>query len=148
MNVEIDIYHGRQSYEIGFGIAYEGVRHSLSAIIRVTDPELAKQYRNYAATTPTAVVEGLTRLSDVIKRCGERALRGDPEFIEALETQRTLWLNEYAVDVRASQLRPEAAAAFQRGDYRTAAELYERIRSRLTPAELKKLAIAQARAKR
>ena len=141
-DLEIDIYHGRQSYEIGFGIAYEGIRYPLSAIIRVTDPELDKQYRNYTARTPTAIEEGLRLLANVVKRYGERALRGDAEFITALESGRELWLDE----VCARQLRPEAAAAFQRGDYRKAAELYEQFRSNLTPAEVKKLAVAKRRA--
>jgi len=43
------------------------------------------------------------------------------------------------------QLRPKADDAFRRGDYREAAELYERIQPRLTPAEKKKLSIARQR---
>jgi hypothetical protein len=54
-------------------------------------------------------------------------------------------VHEYALDVLVNQLRPKAEEAFRRGDYRNAAELYERIRSRLTAAELKKLAIATER---
>jgi hypothetical protein len=42
-------------------------------------------------------------------------------------------------------LRPRADEAFRRGNYQEAAELYERIRPRLTPAELKKLAVARER---
>jgi hypothetical protein len=142
----IDIYHGRQSYEIGFGIAHDGIRYSISELIRATDSEAGKQFRAYAANTPAAIDEGLTQLEKLIRRYGERALRGDPEFFAALESQRNLWLQEHALDVLARQSRPEAAAAFQRGDYRKAAQLYEQIRPRLTLAELKKLAVAKERA--
>jgi hypothetical protein len=89
-DIEIDVYHGRQSYEVGFGIAYEGIRYSLGAIISVTDPELGGQYRNTAAKTPKAIEEGLTVVADLVTRFGERALSGDPEFITALENVREL----------------------------------------------------------
>jgi hypothetical protein len=38
---------------------------------------------------------------------------------------------------------PEAREAFRRKEYGRAAELYESIRDRLTPAEIKKLEYAQ-----
>jgi len=41
-DVELDVYHGRQSYEIGAGVSYLGTRYSLVEIIRATDPETAK----------------------------------------------------------------------------------------------------------
>ena len=43
-------------------------------------------------------------------------------------------------------MRPKAEEAFRNGDYRRAAELYEEIVPRLTPAEAKKLALARKRA--
>lgn len=48
----------------------------------------------------------------------------------------------YEVGVK---LRPQAEQAFREGNYSKAAELDGRIRERLSPAEVKKLAFAEAR---
>lgn len=143
--IEVDVYHGQQSYEIGFGIERSGVRYSLSDLIRTTDPQAAGQYRNFAATTQSGIAEGLTRLVELVKRYGEPALQGDPEFFAALESQRKAWAERYALDVLAEHVRPKAETAFREGNYREAADLYEKIAPRLSPAEQKKLATARKR---
>jgi hypothetical protein len=145
--LEIDIYHGRQSYEVGFGITRHGVRYTISELVRAADPDAAARYRNYAATTPDGVAEGLTRLAELVRRYGRRALRDDPRFFATLDKQKKSWREEYALDVLAGQLRPKADAAFRNRDYREAAELYEKIRPRLTATELKKLALAKERSR-
>jgi len=147
-DIDVDVHHGRQSYEVGAGVTGFGVRYAMSEVIRVTDPEAAKVYRNTVATTPAVVAEGLEELSALMKRYGAAALRGDPQFFSALAKQREQWSEDYALDVLADQLRPQADEAFRRGDYSTAAELYGRIRVRLSPAETKKLALAEDRSKR
>jgi len=35
--VEVDVYHGRQSYEIGGGVTLSGSRYAMSEIVRATD---------------------------------------------------------------------------------------------------------------
>jgi hypothetical protein len=119
----------------------------MSDIIRTTDSEAAQQYRNFAATTSAGVVEGLSQLAVLVKRYAEPVLRSDPKFFAALEKQREAWASGYALDVLAEQLRPKADAAFRHGDYQEAAALYEKIRPRLSAAELKKLEIAKERAR-
>lgn len=145
-DLEVAIYHGRQSFEIGFEITRSGTRYSIEELIRIAHPEVAAQYRNYQTTTPQGVAEGLAQLEGLVKQYGERALSGDPVFFAALDQQRKSWAEGYALDVLAGQLRPKAEAAFRSGDYRQAADLYERIRARLSAAELKKLALAKERA--
>jgi len=143
--VEADVYHGRQSYELGFEIGLGGPKYSMSELIRATDPETARQYRNFVARTQSSLTEGLARLEALAKQYGEQAFLGDPEFFAGLESQRKSWAEGYALDVLEGQLRPKADEAFRRGNYQEAAELFERIRPRLTPAELKKLAVARER---
>ena len=147
-DLEIDVYHGRQSFEVGFGIARKGTRYSLSELIRAVDPAAAEQYRNETATTPAGIVDTLARLQDAVLRFGRRALRDDDEYYAALESQRKSWAEGYALDVLEAQVRPKADAAFRSGDYRQAAEFYEKIRARLSAAELKKLELARDRAGR
>jgi hypothetical protein len=146
--IEVDVYHGRQSYELGAGVTGFGTRYAMSELIRATDPEAAKGYRNAVVTTCEGMVKGLEELSLLIKRYGTMALQGDPQFFMMLEKQRKQWSEEYALDVLADQLRPQADEAFRQGDYSTAAELFGRIRARLSPAEIKKLALAEARIRR
>lgn len=145
IGVEVDVYHGRQSYEIGAGVSGFGARYALVEIVRATDPITAERYRNAVATTPERVTASLEELALLMKRYGIAALRGDQQFFSMLENQRKSWSEEYALDVLADQLRPQADDAFRRADYSMAAELYARIRSRLSPAEIKKLAIAEQR---
>jgi len=143
--IEVDVFHGRQSYEIGAGISGFGTRYAMSEIIRAIDPEVARRYRDAVATTPEAVASALEELGSLMKSYGSRALSGDPQFFSELGQQRKIWSEDYALDVLAEQVRPKATDAFRRGDYATAAKLYTRIRSRLSPAEIKKLALAKAR---
>lgn len=144
-DIDADVYFEPGSYEIGLQVNRSGVKCSLSEMIRLAGDDSWRTYRDFAATTIDGVAEGLARLAELTKRFGQRALRGDPEFFGNLERERRLWTHEYALDVLESQLRPKADQAFRAGDYRTAAELYARIQSRLTSAEIKKLEIAKTR---
>ena len=144
--VEADIYYGRRSFELGFEIRRGMTKFSLSELIRIIDPETAKKYRNFTATTQRALDEGLERLAELVMRYGQQALHGDPEVFTALEKEGKSWAESYALDVLARTLRPKADEAFRHGNYREAAELYERFRSRLAADEIKKLEIARKRA--
>ncbi|MCG3188108.1 MAG: hypothetical protein IOMNBAOH_02832 [Rhodocyclaceae bacterium] len=146
-DIDVDVYHGRRSYEIGFGITRQGVRYSLSEFIRSSDPEFAEQYRYPTATTQEVLVDGLTRTAELVKRYCIKALQGNPAFFSTLGSQRKLWAEKYAFDVMVGQLRPKAHEAFRLSKYREAAELYRKIESALSPAERKKLAIAEERIK-
>jgi phenylalanyl-tRNA synthetase beta subunit len=144
-DVEVDIYHGCQSFEIGASITCFGTRYAISEIIRTADVETAKQYRNAMATTPEIVAVALEKLSSLMKCYGNAVLKGDQQICLELKEQRNQWPEEYALDVLADQLRPQADEAFRRGNYSTAAELYARFRERLSPAETKKLKFAEER---
>jgi len=143
--VEVDVYHGRLSYEIGAGISYLGTRYAMAEIIRAVDPEAAKRYGGALTSTAEGVVAALEELSSLMKCYGVAALRGDPQFFSTLEEKHKIWVEDYWLDGLARQLRPQADEAFHRGDYSKAAELYARIRDRLSPAEIKKLALAEKR---
>ena len=146
-DIEVDVYHGRQSYEIGCGVTSLGTRYAISEIIRANDPETGKHFRYPAATTAEGVVYGLEELSELMKLYGRASLDGNPQFFSTLESQRKLLAREYALDVLARQLRAEADEAFRKMDYSKAAETYSQIRERLSPAEVKKLNISIKRSK-
>ena len=144
-DLNLNVYHGRQSYEIGLQIGRGGEQISMEQLIRVSDPAGWENYRVLAAANPEGVVSGVTRLAELARLYGERALRGDPEFFAEVRRQRKLWIDAFALDVIESQTRPKAEAAFREGRYREAVELYERIATRLSPAERAKLAVARKR---
>lgn len=141
--VEVDVYHGRQSYEVGAGVTAFGVRYSIPEIVRHTDSELAKEYRCKSVVTPEGVAVAVEELSLLTKQYCCLALEGDRSLFLALENERKLWTEEYALDVLVEQLRPKADEAFRKKDYSKVVELYSHIRTRLTPAEVKKLSIAE-----
>jgi len=143
---ELAVYHGRRSFELGFEATRCGERYSIEELIRVEDPGVAGTYRNFVATAADEVDTGLAQLGALVRRYCARALSDDSALYAALKVQRTNWAEGFALDVLAAQMRPKAEAAFRSGDYRQAAELYERIRPALSASELKRLALAQARA--
>lgn len=145
--VEVDVYHGRQSYEIGCDVTSFGTRYAISEIIRANDHDTGKHFRYPAATTAEEVVCGLEELRELIQRYGRASLDSDPQFLSTLERQRKMWSREYALDVLARQLKPEANEAFRKKDYLKAAETYSQIRERLSPTEVKKLNVSIKRSK-
>lgn len=146
--VEVDVYHGRQSYEIGAGVSAFGTRYAISEIIRAVNPDAAKQFRYVTTSTSEGIILGLEKLSSLMKHYGREALEGNSKFFSKLEKQRQLWVEEYSLDVLAEQLRPQAEEAFRRKDYSKAADLYSRIKKCLSPAEIKKLNVAEKRRKK
>jgi hypothetical protein len=145
---EVNIYHGRRSYEIGMEICREDRCYSIEALVRLTDRESADRFRYYAATTPEGVLEGVKQLASIVRQYGDQALRGDSPTFGALAAQRAAMGKALAEETLAHQIRPKAEAAFRNRSYREAADLYEKILPSLTPTELKKLAFAKDRASR
>lgn len=144
-DVEVDVYHGRQSYEIGVGISFAGERYAISEVLRLSNAAEANNYRNPIARTSGGVAAAMSALSSLLREHGARALSGDAKVISDLKSQRDGWSVEYALDVLEGQVRPLAEEAFRSGEYAKAAELYGRIRGRLSSLESKKLALAEER---
>lgn len=144
-DIQVDVYHGRRSYEIGLGVTWLDTRYELPDFIAIADPQAADEYYTPMASTRDGVSECLTRLAELAKYYCGQALQGDSEyFAEAAEKHKSQ-MEKYWLEMNARQLRPQAHEAFRLGKYREAAELYKQIQPLLSPAELKKLAIAEER---
>lgn len=147
-DVEIAVYHGRLSYEIGADISYRGMQYKLADVVRAIDPDAAERCGYLMASTTGGVAMALDELGSLMQRYGVAALEGDPQFFSTLEEKRKVWMGDYWFDIFASQVRPQAEEAFRLRDYAKAVDLYARIRSCLSPAEKRKLKLAEERSKR
>jgi hypothetical protein len=80
-DLELHVYHGRQSFEVGLHVGCGADQFSLSELIRASDPAAAEDYRNPVATTPASVESAVDQLAQLVQRYGERALDDDPLFL-------------------------------------------------------------------
>src|ERR1700682_2401604 len=106
--VEVRVYYGRRSYELGFEIARHGDKYSMSELIRVADPEAAARYRNFAATTQAGLTDGLVKLAELATKYAGLAMQAAPEFFTALEDRGRSWAKTFSLDVLEQQLRSKA----------------------------------------
>jgi hypothetical protein len=143
--VNLVVHYSQLSFEVGLHVGRSDESFSVSELIRATDPVAAASYRCPTANSLEQLACGVHELSWLVRRFGERALFDDPEFFARLRELRIVWSDAFALDVLVEQVRPRAEAAFREGRYREAMDLYEKIASRLTPAERAKLAAARKR---
>ena len=146
-DIQVDVYHGRRSYEIGLSVTWLDARYELPDFIAVADSQAAKKFYTPMVSTREGVIASLTRLSELAKRYSGQALQGDAEFFTEVAAKHKSLMEKYWLEMNARQLRPQAHEAFRLGKYREAAELYKQIRPLLTPTEIKKLATAEERSK-
>jgi hypothetical protein len=142
----VSIYHERPSFEIGFAVDIDGDHYPLGEMIRLADPARGRAYRDFSTRTPDGVRGGVERLRDLALRYAGPMLRGDAGTLKALRDQRPVLVRELARWSLMASVKPEADDAFRLGRYREAAELYDRIRAGLTPAETRKADLAKQRA--
>jgi len=142
----VNIYHGRRSYEIGFEVVRNDTIYSIAEIIAIENYNAGESYRNYVATTDVGVNAGLENLSKLVKLYAVKPLQGDEAVFFELDMQRKKWGERLELHTKITSIKPRADYAFRRAQYTDAANLYDQIRSGLTPAELKKADMARARA--
>ena len=145
MVLEVDVYWGRKSYEVGAGVSFDGERYALSELIYLVNPQLADQYRNPTAATVDLLEPVVVRVTDMLKAYGAAAFANAETVETQLRKQRPLRIHEFALDSLARATRPAADEAFRSRDFAKAAELYSKIEERLSEAERKKLAYARSR---
>lgn len=145
--LEVRVYQGRLSSEIGLEIVRRGVSYGLEQLIHFSSESDAAAHRYHAARTPEALDKALNELEANFRRFGLAALDAGDDFFARLDLHAQSRAEDYALDVLASQIRPRAEQAFRASDYATASQLYDQIERRLTPAEKAKLVIARERSK-
>jgi hypothetical protein len=145
-SMAVEIYQGRQSYELGVNLIHNGVSYSLEELLELHRAHGGNtMFEPFAATDQHGIEIGVDRLAAMLQSCIQCVLTGDTRTYRELDQRREAARRSLALDVLAEQLRPKAEFAFRAKDYRRAAELYDQIRERLSPSELRKLEVAKDR---
>ena len=99
----VNIYHGRQSFEVGLeidSISSPTVTYSFSEILCLVDREKDEQYKNYATHTAQGVAEGVGQLANLLQRCVAAGLLEDKQLFTRLKTQRGEIAKAYALETQ------------------------------------------------
>lgn len=148
----IDVYHGRQSYEIGLliGPARPVSAHGypMSILLDVAVPELARGYRNYAALEPEAVRRGVSELARLFRLCVDSGILLQRDLLERLAERAAEAAHTYAAEVLLSQTRRKVEAAWKARDYAEVVELLSPVEHLVGEVERKKLRHARGKAGR
>ncbi len=146
------IRHDRLSYELSLDLARvdhpDELAHPYSTqdLIRAVDPDLARRYRDFAATSRDAIARGLQQLAENLKNFGDRALRCDAEFFAVLARERSREIERFGRETQRAGQDAVARAAFDRQDWRRVIEVYEARTDPLNRSEQKRLEIARRHA--
>lgn len=144
--VSINLYHGRQSFEIGLEI--ESVpslenAYSFSEILRLVDRKLGEHYRNYATHTPRGVAEGVGQLAELFQRCIAADILNDTQLFSRLKFQREVLSKNYALETQLEQARRKSEAAWRKKDYAAVIKALKPFSADLTVTEVGKLKFAE-----
>ena len=145
----IDVYHGRQSYEIGLSIGParpgSGDAYPMSILLDVVVPELARGYRNYAGLAPDAVRRGVSELAGLFRICVDRGILEEPDLLERLAERREQAARDYAAEVVLSQTRERVEAAWKARDYAEVVNLLSPVEHLVSEVERKRLRYARGK---
>jgi hypothetical protein len=139
----LNIYHGRRSFEIGLEIESRSDAYSFSEILRLLDQEQGEQYRNYAAQTAQGVADGVRKLADLLRRSLATGILDDKQLFARLEVQRKKLANNYARETQLEQARRKSEAAWRKKDYMRVVNALKPLRAALTATEAAKLKFAE-----
>ena len=147
----VNVYHGRQSYEMELEIGPCGTSnasYSMSDLIRLLEPRKADEYRRYAAHIAKDVAKGVQRLASLFRRYVDAGVFDDGKIFERLQKSRNAAVHDYWKEMKLTQVRQQLDAAWQAKNYTKIIELLEPLRSDLSPTELRKLNYAKRRGRR
>lgn len=144
--IGINIYQGRQSYEIGLEIESLQVpkgSYSFSEILRLVDAKRAENYRNFASHTVEGVAEGVQQLAALFHECIDAGILNEQQLFPRLKLQRGEWSKNYALEIELRQARSNSEDAWTKKDFQKVVQILSPLREHLHPAELKKLEYAK-----
>ena len=139
----VNVYHGRRSFEIGLEIESAADAYSFSEILRLVDRKQVEQYRNYATHTAQGVAEGVAKLAELFQGCIAAGILNDKQLFARLKAQRGELARNYALETQLEQARRKSEAAWRTQDYAAVVAALKPLRAALTATEVGKLEFAE-----
>ena len=141
--VEVDL--GMPYFEIGLAIGLrdcsrpDRTGYGIHRLIRLCEGKSRFQYTGLQALMKTDVDVAVCEIAKLLRSYGERALRG---CVDVFDAMLEISISDMEQD-RVDHIRLDAEAAFQKKEYRQAAEFYSSMEPHLTATEVKKMAYAR-----
>ncbi|MCL4684857.1 hypothetical protein KJ059_08905 [Myxococcota bacterium] len=143
----MNVYHGRQSYEIGVEVGLladgSGYKFGLSDVLAavVGSSHCCRTY--FQASNAEVMQKCAAEIAALIDEYYGPVLAGDRETWERIAAVAEERNTAYTREVVQQPIREAASEAWARGDYEKVRELYESIRQDLSTVEKKRLAYAE-----
>jgi hypothetical protein len=129
------------SYELDLAVWRESVEaemvhpYTMVDLLRVADPDRSRSYRQFSATTESAVEQGLASLESDFRRFGLQVLSGSHDFFEGMRQMRSLAAAEFGSELEDKQIRQRARSAWRDRDFSNVVKLYSILGDRLSQVE-------------
>ncbi len=146
--VFINVYYGRNSYELGVEIGRLDETNNIDRsfqlveLVCLQDEKACQDFKAYQTTDVHVISKGLVLLATALRQFGRGALCGDIRVFETLHQVRKQSRHEFARELRVSEARAKAEAAWKIQDYATSAFFYSQLGDTLSNAEIRKLSYA------
>jgi hypothetical protein len=150
--VFVNIYHGRQSFEVGLEIGPLGGDpddkcYSMSELVQLVEPDKAHGYRNFIANSKESIMDGVRRLAALFHLYFDAVIMKDAGLFERLRINREKWAHDYAREVTLVRVRRNLEQVWRAKDYTAVVMMLRPFRDVLSPAELHKYEYAEKHAK-
>jgi hypothetical protein len=149
-SVFVNVYHGRGSYEIGVEIGRldRPEKYGLGYIVswagkQAWDAEGFGRGTMFQVSTCEGVQNIVPKVAELLRKYGERFLRGNQAFYDELQKANERASIAYEREQMLTRIRKEADSAWTAKDFVRVAELLQPIRPDLTEVESKRLAYAE-----
>jgi hypothetical protein len=149
-SVFVEVYHGRASYEIGIDIGRRdrAERYGLDYIVfrageGAWSAEGFGRGTMFQVSSREGVQQFVPKVAELLKKYGERFLRGDPEFYDELAKANERASADYTRRQLIEGVRKKANSAWAEKNYRRVVDLYQPLREDLTEIESRRLAYAE-----
>lgn len=141
----INVFHGRQSYEIGLQLedVLGSESYSFSEVLRLVNYGRAEHYRDYATRTVEGVAAGVRELASLFRKCVDTGVLNDSEFFRQLKMQREVRAKSYALETQLVQARMESESAWGEKDFSRVVQILTPLQEHLSLSELRKLEYAK-----
>jgi len=147
----INIFHGRQSYEIGLEIALISKLdkfYSIFEILQLVDARRFRDYRNYMTHSEEGIVDGVRRLAELFRECLDSGILADAEIFSKLEEVCGGLTRDYWLKAELAHAREIASDAWAKGDFQRFVNTFSSLQEHLSGSELKKFEYAKREIRR